>query len=117
VNGLLDSLGAIGACASNPWQCFTAPLWAWATGLDWYWYAIIALVVVGVVWKLAGWPGLLALAAGAGFILGRRSVEPEPVEVPDEDPPHIRRLKQSQGVRPKPPTDSRSAFQKWIRGE
>jgi hypothetical protein len=74
-------------------------------------------VVVGVVWKFAGWPGMLALAAGVGFILGRRSVEPEPLEVPDEDPPHIRRLKQSQGVRPKPPTDSKSAFQKWIRGE
>lgn len=44
------------------------PFWGWA---------VLALIVVGAVWKFAGWPGLVALGAVAGFILGRRQ-EPVP---------------------------------------
>jgi hypothetical protein len=87
-------------------------MWAWVASVEWYWWAGLAAIAVGIVWKIAGWPGLLALAAGAGFILGRRSTH-DTVEVPDEDPPHIKRLKQSQ----RKPVDPKSAYQKWIRGE
>jgi hypothetical protein len=76
--------------------------------------AFIAGMVVGAAIGKWGVAALLALVAAVKF--GGNSSH-DPVEVPDEDPPHIRRLKQSQGVRPKPPTDSKSAFQKWIRGE
>jgi len=85
-------------CIFDPFGCLSASIGSAIASVPWYWWVVVALVVCGVVWKVAGTPGLLALAAGVGFILGRRSVEPEPVEVPDEDPPHIRRLKQSQGV-------------------
>ncbi|MNC97100.1 hypothetical protein D3C83_146490 [compost metagenome] len=36
------------------------------------------------MWKLAGWPGLIALAGVAGFALGRRE-EPFPTDLPDLD--------------------------------
>lgn len=63
-------------------------LFGWVALVPWWGWALAGLVLVGIVWKLAGWPGLIALAAGAGFILGRRSTD-DPVEV--EDGPPVRR--------------------------
>lgn len=50
-------------------------LFGWVALVPWWGWALAGLILVGIIWKLAGWPGLLALAAGAGFILGRRSTD------------------------------------------
>lgn len=55
-------------------------LFGWVALVPWWGWALAGLVLVGIVWKLARWPGIIALAAGAGFILGRRS---KPVETDD----------------------------------
>ena len=50
-------------------------LFGWIAFVPWWAWALAGLTLVGIVWKLAGWPGLIALAAGAGFALGRRSAD------------------------------------------
>jgi len=66
-------------CVIDPFGCLSDGIGQMIASIAWYWWALAGLVLVGIVWKLAGWPGLLALAAGAGFILGRRSA-PDPIE-------------------------------------
>jgi hypothetical protein len=87
------------SCLTDPVGCVAASLWAWALTVPWYWWALVAAVVVGAVWKFAGWPGLLALAGAVGFIFGRRSAEPEHEHVAgkDADPPRVVKRK---GKRP-----------------
>lgn len=64
-------------------------LFGWVAFVPWWGWALAGLVLVGIVWKLAGWPGIIALAGAAGFILGRRSVDPahEHVDGRDATPP------------------------------
>lgn len=88
----------LGACA---WGIVSG----WAGMVPWWVWALVALVVIGIVWKVAGWPGLLALAAGVGFILGRRSAREAPDEIwPDPDP---------KPVRVKPRRTLRDVFADW----
>lgn len=69
------------------WWVPLVPSWGWL---------LAALVVVGVVWKLAGWPGLLALAAAAGFFLGRRSAnEPDDIWPHPDDPKPLPKRKKA----------------------
>lgn len=44
------------------------PDWLWA--LAPYWWIPVGLLVIGIVWKFSGWPGLLALAGTVGAALG-----------------------------------------------
>jgi hypothetical protein len=57
---MLGCLMDPGGCIAAGWANLlaTVPWWAWL---------VIALVVIGMAWKLAGWPGLIALALGAGY--------------------------------------------------
>lgn len=68
-------------CVFNPGKCFSSgldgiqhfllgwvPDWLWA--LAPYWWVPAGLLVIGVVWKFAGWPGLLALSGTVGVALG-----------------------------------------------
>lgn len=50
----------LGACVSTTFLGWIAvvPWWAWG---------LIALIVVGIVYKLAGWLGIVALAGAAGY--------------------------------------------------
>lgn len=70
-------------CLFDPFGCLSTGVsslfWGTVGAVPWWGWAIAALVLVGVVWKFAGWPGLIALAAAAGFIFGRRTAD-EPIE-------------------------------------
>ena len=80
------------ACLLDPVGCTLGAIGAWFASVPWYGWALLAAIVVGIVWKLAGWPGLLALVAGAGFILGRRSTDdPTETEGLARDPKPVRR--------------------------
>lgn len=41
--------------------------------LPWPVWAMLGLIFVGIVWRVAGWQGLVGLAGLGGFLLGRRS--------------------------------------------
>jgi hypothetical protein len=66
-------------------SCLGGMLFWWVPLVPWWAWLLVALIVVGIVWKVAGWPGLIALAAGAGFFLGRRSVTDDDIW-PNTDP-------------------------------
>lgn len=70
-------------CLFDPFGCLSdgigGAFWGLVAAVPWWGWVLAALVLIGVVWKFAGWPGLIALAAGAGFILGRRTAD-EPIE-------------------------------------
>lgn len=81
-------------CLFHPVDCAVSGFWSFVGGIEWYWWALAGLILVGVIWKFAGWPGLIALAAGVGFIFGRRSAEPGHENVddgPDAKPPFRRK--------------------------
>jgi hypothetical protein len=67
-------------------QCAWGIASGWAGMIPWWGWALAVLILVGVVWKIAGWPGLIALAAGVGFIFGRRSVAERDDIWPHHDP-------------------------------
>jgi len=71
------------SCLLDPFGCLSSgignALWATVGAIPWWGWALAALILVGAVWKFAGWPGLIALAAAAGFIFGRRTAD-EPIE-------------------------------------
>jgi hypothetical protein len=85
---MLSCLFDPGACIAAGWTNLLAavPWWAWVA---------IALVAVGIVWKFAGWPGLIALAFAVGYFardIGKAYpvVKQEPfenVDGPDAAPP------------------------------
>lgn len=70
-------------------DCVTGTAVTWFFGLPVWAWALIALVVIGVVWKVAGWPGIVALAVSIGYALGRS--ERKPVEKAPPEPKPKRR--------------------------
>jgi len=103
-------MGKVIACFLDPIGCIGGALWQWVASIEWYWWALLGAVFVGIVWKLAGWPGLLALAAGAGFLLGRRQPTHEDDIWPDPDKP-VRRSSQ------KPPKRKTVRTVQWWLGK
>jgi hypothetical protein len=84
-----------GACVASAWYGLLAavPWWAWV---------IAVLIAIGMVWKLAGWPGLIALAFGVGYFardilrayqVVRRHEPIENVDGDDAAPPPKKRVK------------------------
>lgn len=77
-------------CSIGIGQTFDLGLCVKTTLLDWtpdwlvpllpWWPLAIVVVGAGLAWRLAGAPGLAAFAAAVGFILGRRSMQHDPVE-------------------------------------
>ena len=66
------------------------PDWIWALLPYWPWIVVIG--GAGMAYKFAGWPGVAVFFGGAGFIAGRKSVEPADdfrgdVAGPDAEPP------------------------------
>lgn len=49
-------------------------LFGWLTIIPWWLYWVLAIAAVGAIYKFAGWPGIIALAAAIGYVLGRRNV-------------------------------------------
>jgi hypothetical protein len=84
---LFDPGACIAAGWTNLWVGFVGavPWWAWIA---------IALIAIGIVWKFAGWPGLIALAFGVGYFArdlhaAFKIVRKEPIENvdgPDAEP-------------------------------
>ena len=70
-------------------------IWGMATGwmaiVPWWAWLALAVAGVGVVWKFAGWPGLIALAGVAGFIFGRTSKEDRDEIWPHPDDKPVRK--------------------------
>ncbi len=95
------------SCLLDPFGCLSTGIgeafWGLVAMVPWWGWALAALVLVGVVWKFAGWPGLIALAAGAGFILGRRTAD-EPIEHVDGKDAFVPRRKPKVAVKRKRPT-------------
>lgn len=92
------------------------PLWAWIA---------LAIVAVGVIWKFAGWPGLIGLAGAVGFILGRRSMTDDftgEVEGMDATPPFRRKPRVSRTAKRTPdslarrPNETAAEWQDRING-
>lgn len=54
--------------------------WGLVSLVPWWGWIIALIVLAGVLWRVAGWPGLVALGTVVGFLLGRR---PGPVD--DDD--------------------------------
>lgn len=102
-------------CLFNPGACVTSAIDSLVALVPYgtLGMAFAAGMIIGAILGKWGVGAILALVLAVK--VGSKS--DYPAEVPDEDPPHIKRLKQSQGVRPKPSTKPSSAFQKWIRGE
>lgn len=67
----------VGACLG---QLFGGLVPDWLAPLLPYWPWFLGIVVLGLAYRLAGVPGLAAAAGAIGYILGRRSVTPEPHE-------------------------------------
>lgn len=69
------------------------PEWAWQ--LAPYWPVLAAIIAIGVAWRFAGVPGIAAVSAIIGFILGRRSTDDgRNPEIPAKDqivPPRRRK--------------------------
>lgn len=66
-----------------------ACVWSAAGGiggmLPWPVWLVLALLLIGIVWRFAGWPGLVTLGGAVGFILGRRSAVEDDEIWPDAD--------------------------------
>ena len=81
-------------CLFDPGSCIVSAWYSFLAAVPWWAWAITALVLVGVVWKFAGWPGLIALAFGVGYFArdimsAYRVVRTEPIENvdgPDAEP-------------------------------
>lgn len=61
-------------CLFDPGSCIEAGFHNLITSVPWWAWVIIAIIVVGVIWKFAGWPGVVALALLVGYIGGRAHV-------------------------------------------
>lgn len=58
-------------CHVSGWLAqFHAFMWPWG-------YLVAAIVALGAAYRLAGWPGVLALATGGAYLLGRWGRKPE----------------------------------------
>lgn len=80
-------------CFLDPLGCFNDGFWSLVGMVPLWGWAVAGLVLVGVVWKLAGWPGLIALGTVIGFILGRRERDDYPTDVPEKDATVPKRVK------------------------
>lgn len=80
-------MNACGLIGFDLGACLYGMAFGWVAGVPWWVWAVAALIVVGAVYKFAGWLGVVTLAAGAGYFAGRRSVDPhEHVDGPDAEP-------------------------------
>lgn len=58
-------------CLLNPGVCIQNAIIGIILGIPWWVYVLVAIIALGAAWKLAGIPGLVAAAAGMGFLLGK----------------------------------------------
>ena len=59
--------------------CLKSSLFAWVPDWIWpllpYWPWLVVIGGLGMAYRVAGWPGVVAFAGGLGFLAGRRSVK------------------------------------------
>jgi hypothetical protein len=57
--------------------CLKTSVFSWLPDWVWlllpYWPWLIVIGGLGLVYRLAGWPGVVSFVFGLGFLLGRRS--------------------------------------------
>lgn len=74
-------------------RCVASIAFAWVP--DWVWMVLPYwpwIVIVGgglMVYRLAGWQGLVLFAGGLGFLAGRRSIESGAAKVSASEPDEI----------------------------
>lgn len=71
-------------------------LFGWVSAVPWWAWWALALAAIGAVYKFTGWPGIVALAAAVGYLLGRNGVSklPDAVLPPAKPaPPPKKRMK------------------------
>lgn len=66
------------SCHAQAW------FWSLVALVPWWAWVIAAILAAVAVWRLLGWPGVVALGVLAGFVLGRRN-EPYPTDLPEKD--------------------------------
>ena len=86
-------MSACGWLSFNLAACLSGQLSGWFALVPWWALAAVALIIVGIVYRLAGWLGLIGLAGAFGYWLGRRGPDPFPHEnpPPGEDEPEMPR--------------------------
>lgn len=77
-------------CILDPLRCAEAGFWSLVGLVPWWGWILALIVAAGVLWRVAGWPGLIALSGVIGFALGRRS-HAEPDWETGEPKPRARR--------------------------
>lgn len=58
-------------CLFNPGACVQNAFWGLVADVPWWAWLAVAVVLLGVAWRFAGIPGLVAAAAAIGFVFGR----------------------------------------------
>lgn len=84
------------ACLVDPGGCIAAGWSNLLAAVPWWAWVALALVAIGLAWRLAGWPGVVALAFVGGYFardlmrawrVVRAPHEPvEHVDGPDAEP-------------------------------
>lgn len=59
------------SCLFNPGPCIQTAIENALLGVPWWAWVLIIVLTLALVWKLLGWPGVIAAAAGIGFLFGR----------------------------------------------
>lgn len=88
----------LGACVGS---FFTGLLPDWLVPLLPYWPWALGILALGLAYRIAGVPGLAAMAGAIGYILGRRSVERHE---------HVDGVDAAPVVKPKPKKRQRTIF-------
>lgn len=94
------------------------PDWFWLVLPWWPWVVIIG--GLGMAYRFAGWPGVVAFATGIGFIFGRQSVKhSDPVEHVDgkDAAPPVRKPKKSKDPVTRKSRETVSDWFKRMTGE
>lgn len=103
-------------CLLNPLTCAQSiaenAFYSVITGVPWWAWVALILVVLGVAWRFAGIPGLVAAAGAIGFIFGRFRIPVLPQKAPPPRPWGDARV-----TPPDVDEPHETAWDKMIRGE
>ena len=85
-------------CLFDPFGCLQAGVYMALAGVPWWVWGLVILAVFGLAWRLAGWPGVVAAAAGLGYLFGRNPRMLNPKAPEKQAPPPKKKHKTLQDV-------------------